>query len=148
VIAVIQRVSSSKVVVASEIVGEIAQGYTILLGVTCNDTQDDAKKLADKIEVLRIFADDAGKMNLSIKDIAAELLVISQFTLTGDLKKGRRPSFHLSAEAQEAKALYEHFISLMKSKGIPTQSGRFGAKMDVEIHNDGPVTFILDSTTL
>jgi D-tyrosyl-tRNA(Tyr) deacylase len=142
---VIQRVTASSVTVDGEIVGEIRQGLNILLGVTKEDNKTDVQKLAMKIVNLRIFADEAGKMNRSLLDIGGEVLVISQFTLTGNVRKGRRPSFDAGASPDEAERLYESFIEVLKREVKKVATGRFGAKMDVLIHNDGPVTFIMDS---
>ncbi len=128
--------------------GEIGQGLNILLGVKKGDTSVDIKKLADKILNLRIFKDENDKMNLSLFDIEGEALIISQFTLAGNVKKGRRPSFEQSEKPDVAHAYYQEFIEYVKGMGIKVQTGVFGAMMDVEIHNDGPVTFILDSKEL
>lgn len=147
-IAVVQRVSTSSVRVNGEIVGEIGRGLNILLGVRKGDTADDVLKLAAKIIHLRIFPDDAGKMNLSLLDIDGEALVISQFTLAGSVKKGRRPSFDSSADPEDAETLYEMFVSALRKEVEKVQTGRFGAMMDVAIRNDGPVTFIVDSKEL
>jgi len=147
-IAVIQRVSSSCVRVDEKIVGEIGQGLNILLGVKKGDSKEDIKKLVNKIVNLRIFQDENQKMNLSLLDIQGEVLIISQFTLAGNVKKGRRPSFDSSEEPTIAKAMYEEFVEEVSSLGVKTQTGEFGAMMDVEIHNDGPVTFIIDSKEL
>lgn len=147
-IAVIQRVSSSSVTVEGKVVGEIGQGLNILLGVKKGDKQEDISKLVNKIVNLRIFADGDGKMNLSLLDIKGEALIISQFTLAGNVKKGRRPSFDSSEKPDIAKAMYEQFVKEFESLGVHTQTGEFGAHMDVDIHNDGPVTFIIDSNEL
>lgn len=147
-IAVIQRVSSSCVRVDEKIVGEIGQGLNILLGVKKGDSKEDIKKLVNKIVNLRIFQDENQKMNLSLLDIQGEALIISQFTLAGNVKKGRRPSFDSSEEPTIAKAMYEEFVEEVGNLGVKTQTGKFGAMMDVEIHNDGPVTFIIDSKEL
>lgn len=144
-IAVIQRVIESSVTVNNQIVGTINKGLTVLLGVETGDQSSDAFYLADKIISLRIFGDSAGKMNLSVSDIHGEMLVISQFTLTGNCSKGRRPSFDKSAGPEIAKELYEAFIVRLKSFGIKVETGIFAADMLVDIKNDGPVTFILNS---
>lgn len=144
-IAVIQRVTESSVTVNNQIVGTINKGLTVLLGVETGDQNSDVVYLADKIVSLRIFGDSAGKMNLSLSDIQGEMLVISQFTLAGNCSKGRRPSFDKSASPEIAKALYEAFISRLKSLGIKVETGIFAADMLVEIKNDGPVTFVLNS---
>ena len=147
-VCVIQRVSSSSVSVDGKVIGEIGEGLNILLGVKKGDTSKEVEKLVNKIVNLRIFRDENDKMNLSLFDIEGEALIISQFTLAGNLKKGRRPSFEASESPEIAKKLYEEFIAQMSDYGIKTQSGKFGAMMDVDIHNDGPVTFILDSYEL
>ncbi|XPV68922.1 MAG: D-aminoacyl-tRNA deacylase [Halarcobacter sp.] len=147
-IAVIQRVSSSSVKVEGDVVGKIGKGLNILLGVKKGDSSEDIKKLVSKIVNLRIFQDENEKMNLSLKDIQGEALVISQFTLAGNIKKGRRPSFDLSETPKIANKLYEEFIDDMIKEDIKVECGLFGAKMDVSIQNDGPVTFIIDSKEL
>lgn len=146
-IAVIQRVLKSYVEVDGKVVGEIGRGINILLGISKEDREEDVDKLVNKIVNLRIFEDEKGKMNLSILDIKGEVLVISQFTLLANLKKGRRPSFENAALPEEAKRLYELFIDRI-SFYLPTQKGIFGADMKVFILNDGPVTFILNSKDL
>ena len=147
-LCVIQRVSSSKVTVDGKIVGEIGKGLNILLGVKKGDNDEDVSKLVKKIVNLRIFKDENDKMNISLQEINGEALVISQFTLSGNIKKGRRPSFNESEDPKIAQEFYESFIQKMSSFGVITKSGEFGAMMDVEIHNDGPVTFILVSKEL
>ena len=144
-IAVIQRVSQAHVTVEGKIVSRIGQGLVILLGVFQNDGDADAAFLADKIAGLRIFGDEHQKMNLSIKDVGGAALVISQFTLCGDWRKGRRPSFISAADPQTGRRLYEKFIAELKIAGVPTEQGIFGAMMAVSLVNDGPVTFVLDS---
>ena len=144
-IAVIQRVSQAHVTVEGKIVSRIGQGLVILLGVFQNDGDADAAFLADKIAGLRIFGDEHQKMNLSIKDVGGAALVISQFTLCGDWRKGRRPSFISAADPQTGRRLYEKFIAELKIAGVPTEQGVFGAMMAVNLVNDGPVTFVLDS---
>lgn len=146
--AVIQRVSSSSVKVDGKVVGQIAKGLNILLGVKKGDTKEDILKLVNKIVNLRIFQDENDKMNLSLLDIKGEALIISQFTLTGNLKKGRRPSFDDSEKPDIAKLMYEEFVREVNKQGISTQTGVFAAYMDVNIQNDGPVTFILNSEEL
>jgi len=145
--AVLQRVKRSAVSVDGEEVAEIGVGLNILLGVVRGDCEEDAVKLAAKIANLRIFADEKGKMNLSLKDIGAEALIISQFTLAADIKKGRRPSFESAMEPKEAERLYEYFCRLMERE-CSVKRGVFGATMEVEIVNDGPVTIIADSGEL
>lgn len=131
--------------VSEKVVGEIDNGLVILLGVQKSDTEKDADFLVNKISGLRIFSDENDKMNLSIKDVNGSALVISQFTLCGNTKKGRRPSFVNAALPDDGNRLYEYFISEMQKVGVPIESGEFGAMMDVELVNDGPVTFVLNS---
>lgn len=146
--AVIQRVSSSSVTVEGKIIGEIGKGVNILLGVTHEDSKEHCDILCDKIIGLRIFEDNGGKMNLSLKDVSGAALVISQFTLYADCKKGRRPSFTAAAGYEKAKELYEYFVHKLREKGVHTACGEFGSHMQVSIVNDGPVTIILDSDYL
>ena len=143
--AVLQRVSRSSVTVGGEVVGQIGRGILVLLGVEPSDTDDDARQLADKTIALRIFDDADGKMNLSLEEIGGSLLVVSQFTLLGDCRKGRRPSFIGAAPPELAEKLYNTFIGAAGSRGIPVATGRFRAMMDVELVNDGPVTLLLES---
>ncbi len=143
--AVLQRVSRAKVSIADETVGEIGPGLLVLLGVTHGDTSEQAKWLAEKIVGLRIFNDADGKMNRDVTEIGGAVLVVSQFSLYGDCKKGRRPSFIDAAPPEIAIPLYETFINGVKALGVPTATGRFGAAMQVELVNDGPVTVIVDS---
>ena len=143
--AVVQRVSSSKVTVNGEVTGEIKKGLLVLLGVTHEDTSKDVDYIIDKVLNLRIFEDENEKMNLSLKDIGGELLVVSQFTLYGDCRKGRRPSFSSAARPEVATKLYEEFIEKSRKEGIVTQTGRFGTHMMVDLTNDGPVTILLES---
>ena len=143
--AVLQRVHSAKVKVNNEIVGRCQKGWFVLLGVTHDDTMDDTERLCQKIIKLRAFNDEQGKMNLDVQAIKGSLLVISQFTLYGDTRKGNRPSFLDAAKPEQAKALYEAFISKIRESQLPVESGVFGAHMDIETHCDGPVTIILDS---
>ena len=146
--AVVQRVRKAKVEVKEDNIGEIGQGLLIFLGVGKGDSEHDAEYLAEKIAHLRIFEDEKGNMNLSALDIKGEALVISQFTLFGDCRKGRRPSFTEAAPPVEAEMLYEKFIEFLGKKGIQSKTGRFQAMMDVFLVNDGPVTILLDSRKL
>jgi D-tyrosyl-tRNA(Tyr) deacylase len=143
--AVVQRVKTAKVMVDGAVVGEIGTGVLIFLGVGVGDTIDDADYLASKIVHLRIFGDNEGKMNLSLLETGGEALVVSQFTLWGDCKKGRRPSFVRAADPAVANDLYQEFIFFLKGKGIQVAEGRFQEMMDVHLVNDGPVTLLLDS---
>lgn len=143
--AVVQRVKKSKVTVEDRITGEINKGLMVLLGVGQGDSETDLEYLVEKIINLRIFEDNNGKMNLSLLDVGGELLVVSQFTLYGDCRKGRRPSYDKAARPETAKALYESFVEKCKNYGISTQTGIFQAEMLVDISNDGPVTLLLDS---
>src|SRR5207244_2589929 len=143
--AVIQRVSRASVTIDGEVVGSIGPGLLVLLGVTHTDTAEQARWLADKIVHLRIFNDADGKMNRSLVDTGGAMLVVSQFTLYGDAEKGRRPSFIAAARPEQATPLYEHFVNAVREHGVPVQTGRFGAMMQVELVNDGPVTLILDA---
>ena len=142
---ILQRVKEAKVTIEDKVVGQIQKGIVLLVGAKIGDTEEDAKYLADKCVNLRIFEDQDQKMNLSAKDVGAEVLVVSQFTLYGDTRKGRRPSFTNALEPDLAEKLYLEFIDVIKANGLTTESGIFGAKMLVEIFNWGPVTFILDS---
>jgi len=144
-LAVIQRVKESSVTVDKKIVGKISKGLLVLLGVSKKDTPEDADYLANKIMNLRIFEDDNGKMNMSLLETGGEMLVVSQFTLLGDCKKGRRPSFINAAQPDMANELYEYFIETALKHGITTKSGKFQAMMDVSLVNDGPVTLIVES---
>ena len=143
--AVIQRVRRASVVVAGETVGAIDAGWLVLLGVAPTDTPAEAAWLADKVAHLRAFEDDAGKMNRSVLDVGGGVLVVSQFTLYGDTRKGRRPSFTGAAPPAVAEPLYERFAAELRAVGLPVATGRFGADMRVELVNDGPVTFVLES---
>ncbi|MFM7128213.1 MAG: D-aminoacyl-tRNA deacylase [bacterium] len=144
-IALLQRASRAKVTVDDAITGEIGKGWLVLLGVGKADTDESARWLADRVLGLRAFADDAGKMNRSVLDISGELLVVSQFTLMADCLSGRRPSFTPAAPPAEANRLYEFFVALLKESGLKVATGIFAADMAVELVNDGPVTFWIDS---
>jgi len=146
--AVVQRVSRASVKVNGELVGKIAEGLLVLLGVAQDDTAADVLYLAEKIAGLRIFEDDAGKMNLSVTDIGGAVLAVSQFTLFGDVKKGKRPSFDAAARPEQARELYEHFVAHVRSLGLHCETGRFQESMEVELVNHGPVTILLDSKKL
>ena len=142
---VVQRSKNAKVTVNGETTGQITKGLVLLVGVTHQDKEEDASFLADKIANLRIFEDDAGKMNLSLLEVGGEILSVSQFTLYGDCRKGRRPNFMEAARPEQAIQLYEVFNDLLREKGIKVETGIFGAMMDVKLINDGPVTLILES---
>jgi D-aminoacyl-tRNA deacylase len=142
---VVQRSKKASVIVEEEVIGEISSGLVLLVGVTHEDTNDDAVYLADKIANLRIFEDENEKMNLSLMDVGGQILSISQFTLYGDCRKGRRPNFMEAAKPDHAVQIYENFNRILKEKGIQVETGRFGAMMDVALINDGPVTLILES---
>jgi len=143
--AVVQRVSRARVLVEGRVSGEIARGLLVLLGVGKDDGEADARLLADKVAGLRVFEDAAGKMNLAAGDVGGGVLVVSQFTLLGDARKGNRPSFTDAAPPEEANALYERFCALVRERGLPVGTGVFRAAMEVELVNDGPVTILLDS---
>ncbi len=143
--AVVQKVSSSKVTVDDEVVGQIKQGLLVLLGVTHEDTSKDVDYMVDKVTNLRIFEDEEGKMNLSLKDIGGEVLAVSQFTLYGDARRGRRPSFSDAARPEVANPLYEEFVKKVRDLGINVGTGKFGAHRMVDLTNDGPVTILLES---
>jgi len=144
--ACIQRVSRASVTVDEQVIGRIDRGFVVLLGIAESDTERDVEYLCQKTLGLRIFEDDAGKMNLSIRDVNGSLLVISQFTLYGDCRKGRRPSFIEAARPEKANELYERFVQLARENGIRVECGKFQAHMQVELINDGPVTMLLDSS--
>jgi len=143
--AVIQRVRRAEVRVGDRTVGEIGKGLLVLLGVEVGDTDADLDWIAKKVAELRIFGDSEGKMNLSVQDVGGAVLVVSQFTLLGDCRKGRRPSFDKAAPPSFAEPMYEAFADKLKSVGIDVQTGEFAAMMEVELVNDGPVTLVLDS---
>lgn len=146
--AVVTRVKHASVEIDGAVKGKIEQGFLVLLGITHEDTEAQAEKLAEKICGLRIFEDEAGKMNLGLDAVAGRLLVISQFTLYGSCKRGRRPDFLAAARPEVAIPLYEKFIQLCKDKGLHVECGEFGADMKVDSRNDGPLTLILDTDTL
>ena len=142
---VLQRVNKAEVIVEKKIVGKISRGLLLFLGVTHTDTENEIKYLMDKVSNLRIFEDENGKMNRSVLDISGEILVVSQFTLYGDTKKGRRPGFDKAAKPDIAEKLYEQFVEIMKERtSLKVETGIFGASMEVNLSNDGPVTFILE----
>ncbi len=143
--AVVQRVLNANVTVNNQIVGKIGHGLLVLLGVDEQDTESDIQYTADKIIGLRIFNDEEGKFNLSLEDVKGEMLVVSQFTLHGDCRRGRRPSFSTSARPEKAEPYYEKFVELVRSKGIHVETGIFSAHMLVSLVNDGPVTILVDS---
>jgi len=143
--AVIQRVSEARVTVAGSVLGEIGPGLLALLGVAKSDTAADAAFLAEKILNLRVFPDEAGKMNRSLLDAGGALLVVSQFTLYGDTRKGRRPSFDEAAPSEQARPLYQHFVEVARRSGVRVETGVFQAHMEVSLINDGPVTLLVES---
>ncbi|HZD31254.1 MAG TPA: D-aminoacyl-tRNA deacylase [Candidatus Angelobacter sp.] len=146
--AVVQRVSRASVKVDKEFTGKIGEGLLVLLGVAGDDGESDADYLAEKIAGLRIFEDDAGKMNRSVMDVGGAVLAVSQFTLFGDVRKGKRPSFDEAARPDRARELYEHFVERICALGLQCETGRFQAMMEVELVNQGPVTILLDSKKL
>ena len=146
--AVIQRVSEADVSIDGQIVGAIKQGYMVLLGVARDDTEKDIEKLSKKMISLRIFQDQAGKTNLSLQDVGGQLLIVSQFTLLADCRKGRRPSFVKAGDPAEAKRLYERFIEVCQEQVEVVEHGEFGADMKISLINDGPFTIVLDSNEL
>ncbi|NLC07130.1 MAG: D-tyrosyl-tRNA(Tyr) deacylase [Syntrophomonadaceae bacterium] len=146
--AVVQRVREARVTVDDELIASIGEGLVVLLGVKHGDNSSDVQYLVDKIANLRVFEDDNGKMNLSVLELSKEVLVVSQFTLYGDCRKGRRPSFTEAAEPTEANALYQQLVEGLTNLGLKVQTGQFQARMLVEIFNDGPVTLLLDSSRM
>ncbi|MBX3415176.1 MAG: D-tyrosyl-tRNA(Tyr) deacylase [Pirellulales bacterium] len=146
--ACVQRVSQAQVAVEGEVVGRIERGLLVLLGVATDDTATDAEQMAEKIAMLRVFEDAEGKMNLALADVGGAMLVVSQFTLLGDARKGRRPSFIGAAPPELAEQLYEVFVAAVRRLGIEVATGRFRRHMDVALTNDGPVTLLLDSRRL
>lgn len=146
--AVVQRVSRAEVRIADEVVGRIGVGSLVLVGAADDDTDEDVAYLADKVVGLRIFADEAGNMNRALADVGGALLVVSQFTLYGDARKGRRPSFVKAMAPGPAEQLYDKFVAALRASGAPVETGRFRAMMQVELVNDGPVTLLLDSKRL
>jgi len=146
--AVVQRVTRADVTVAGETVGQIGPGFLVLLGVAADDQREDVVATATKIVGLRVFEDDAGKMNRSLADVGGSMLVVSQFTLLGDCRTGRRPSFTAAAPPERANALYQEFIAEVRGQGITVETGQFQADMKVSLTNDGPVTLLIDSKKL
>ena len=146
--AVVQRVGSARVEVDGKTVGAIEKGLLVLLGVAQDDALEDVEWMAEKVATLRVFEDEAGKMNLSVEEVAGALLIVSQFTLLGDCRKGRRPSYDKAARPEKALDFYERFMALLRMKGLAVEAGAFGARMQVSLMNDGPVTVLLDSTRL
>ena len=144
--AVVQRVTRARVTVGSDIAGEIGHGLVVLLGVGHEDGEADADYVADKIAALRVFEDDTGKMNRSVGEVAGSVLVVSQFTLYGDVRRGNRPSFDAAAPPEKARMLYGYFIARVRAAGLPCETGKFQEMMQVELVNDGPVTILLDSS--
>ena len=142
---VIQRVTEASVTVDGKIIGSIGKGIAVLLGVAKGDTEQDADFLAQKLINLRMFEDDAGKMNLSAQDVGGEILVVSQFTLIADCRRGRRPGFSYAAPPEEADRLYQYFVAQLRGAGMRVETGQFQAMMLVKIFNDGPVTFVVES---
>ena len=141
---VAQRVLKAALCVSGELVSEIGRGLVVYLGVKAGDNEKQAEKAMEKVALLRVFEDEAGKMNLSVRDVKGEVLLVSQFTLYGDAKKGNRPSFSEAERPERADALYEHAVSYLRSLGVPVKTGVFGADMQISQHNDGPVTIIFE----
>ena len=142
---VVQRVARASVTVEKEVVGKIGRGYMVLVGAEVGDTEADARLCADKLAGLRVFEDGEGKMNLSIADVGGEILLVSQFTLLGDARHGRRPSFIAAARPEVAEPLLEQMKAMLEARGLHVETGRFQTHMDVELVNDGPVTILIDS---
>ena len=143
---VVQRVTEASVAVDGEVIGRCARGFMVLIGVHADDTECDLRYMAEKVPKLRVFEDDAGKMNLSLKDVGGEMLAISQFTLYGDARGGNRPSFITAARPEKAHPMYEQLVEAWRAQGIHVETGRFGADMKVSLVNDGPVTILMDSS--
>ena len=143
---VIQRVTEASVTVEGEVIGRIGRGFLVLIGVSAEDTDKDLKYMAEKVPNLRIFEDEQGKMNLSLKDVGGAILAVSQFTLYGDARGSRRPSFIQAARPEQANALYEQLVAAWRAQGLTVETGRFRAEMQVSLINDGPVTILMDST--
>lgn len=146
--AVVQRVSRASVTVDGEVVGQIGRGFLVLLGVETDDTSSDASSLAEKIAGLRVFEDAEGKMNMGLQDVNGAMLIVSQFTLLGDCRKGKRPSFIRAARPEQAAALYREFVGAVAEQGIAVATGRFQTQMEVSLVNEGPVTLLVDSRKL
>ena len=142
---VVQRVREARVELDGRVAGRIGAGLLVLVGIAKTDTRRDAEYMADKVTGLRVFPDEAGKMNRSVKDSGGSLLIVSQFTLYGDVRRGRRPSFDCAAGPEQARLLYEYFVEAVRSRGVPVETGTFQADMSVHLINDGPVTIIVDS---
>ncbi|MDO5144784.1 MAG: D-aminoacyl-tRNA deacylase [bacterium] len=143
---VVQRVTGASVAVDGEVIGRCARGFMVLIGVHADDTERDLRYMAEKVPKLRVFEDDAGKMNLSLKDVGGGMLAISQFTLYGDARGGNRPSFITAARPEKANPMYEQLVEAWRAQGIHVETGRFGADMKVSLVNDGPVTILMDSS--
>ncbi|MDY4138238.1 MAG: D-aminoacyl-tRNA deacylase [Eubacteriales bacterium] len=143
---VIQRVTEASVTVEGQVIGRIGRGFMVLIGVSAEDTDKDLKYMAEKVPNLRIFEDEQGKMNLSLKDVGGAILAVSQFTLYGDARGSRRPSFTQAARPEQANALYEQLVEAWRAQGLTVETGRFRAEMQVALVNDGPVTILMDST--
>lgn len=143
---VVQRVTEASVAVDGEVIGRCAKGFMVLIGVHADDTERDLRYMAEKVPKLRVFEDDAGKMNLSLKDVGGGMLAISQFTLYGDARGGNRPSFITAARPEKANPMYEQLVEAWRAQGIHVETGRFGADMKVSLVNDGPVTILMDSS--